>query len=138
MRYFPEPVSAGELKGMIPCILMFNGAVVAVCIVTGLIFGFDWRLYSGLVVGNALMLLNFLLIGFTARKILQCRDFRRGRFMGNLSYGLRYIGIFAVLAALLTFELVSIATAVIPLFYPKIYYTFFYLKNNSHEEDKGS
>lgn len=138
MRSFVEPNASAELKGMLPYILIFDGAVTAVCVVIGLVSGFDWRLYTGLVVGNALMLANFLLIGYTAKKILQSRDFRRGKLMGNLSYGLRYIGIFVILAALLTFGLVSLPTAVIPLFYPKIYYTFFYLKTNSHEEDEGS
>lgn len=133
-----DPYAREELRRMLPFILAFDGVALAVSVFVGAAFGFDWRVYSGLAVGNALMIANFLLIGFTAGKIVRCRDYRRGRFIGNMSYGLRYIGIFVILAALLTFGLVSPVTAIIPLFYPKIYYTFFYLKFNSHEEDKGS
>lgn len=123
-----------ELKAMLPYLLIFNGAAVAVAIFIGIAFGFDWRVYTGLVVGNILMTGNFLLIGLTAGKIVKVKDFRRGRNLAGLSYGLRYAGIFAVLAGLLTLKVINPISAVIPLFFPKIYYTFFYIR--SEKEDK--
>lgn len=120
---------------MMPFIAGANAAAAAVCAVLAVFCGFDWTLFTGLLAGNLLMLANFVLIGVTAEKAVKCKDFRRARSISGISYGLRYSGIFAILAVLLTFRLVSVVTAVIPLFYPKIYYTFFYaLKRGKDEE----
>lgn len=122
-----------ELKNMLPALLIYNGLLLAGIIAVSFLEGFDWRFYTGVLVGNALMAGNFLLIGATANRILASRNSNKGRFFGNLSYGLRYIGIFAVLAILLTFEFISPFTAVIPLFYPKIYYTLDALRHDPEE-----
>lgn len=127
--------AAEELKAMLPTAAVLNGAVILVSVVIGLIYGFDWRVFSGLAAGNALMLANFILIGYTAEKTVKLRDFRRARFLGNLSYGLRYIGIFVILAALLTLDVIAVVTAVIPLFYPKVYYTFIYVRKHGKDEE---
>lgn len=111
-----------ELKDMLPLLLIFNGIILITMITLGFAFGFDYRLFTGLLIGNMLMLGNFLLIGTTANAISRARDFKRGQFLGNLSYGLRYIGIFVILALLLTFDLISPFTAVIPLFFPRLFY----------------
>jgi len=116
-------LAVDELKSMIPALILFNVVLLAGVITISIIFGFDYRLYSGFLVGNALMIGNFILIGVTAAAITRTRSFKRGQFLGNLSYGLRYIGIFVVLALLLTFDLISPFTAVIPLFFPRIFYT---------------
>ena len=126
-------LAISELKKMLPYILVFNGAVLIVSVILGIFFGFDWRIYSGLLVGNILMTANFLGIGITAEIIVKAKSFKRGQFLGNLSYGIRYIGIFGILALLLTFGAVNPVSAVVPLFYPKIYYTFFYLRKNEEE-----
>ena len=116
-------LAVDEIRKMIPTLLIFNGILLAGIIAISIIGGFDFRLYSGLVAGNALMVGNFLLIGVTADAISRTRSFKRGQFLGNFSYGLRYIGIFVILAALLTFDLISPFTAIIPLFFPKLFYT---------------
>ena len=127
--------TAEELKAMLPFIAATNGAALLVSVVFGFIFGFDWTVYSGLAVGNILMLLNFVLIGMTVDRIVRCRDFRRGRTIGSVSYGIRYAGLFAILAGLLTIHAVNIVTVLIPLCYPKIYYTFIYtLKRGKDDE----
>ena len=127
--------TAEELKAMLPFIAATNGAALLVSVVFGFIFGFDWTVYSGLVVGNILMLLNFVLIGMTVDRIVRCRDFRRGRTIGSVSYGIRYAGLFAILAGLLTIHAVNIVTVLVPLCYPKIYYTFIYtLKRGKDDE----
>lgn len=115
--------SMTELKAMLPTVLACNGVVLLTVVSIGLAFGADWRLYTGLLVGNLLFAANFLLLGRTALSIARSKDARRGQVLGNFSYGARYIGMFVILALLLTFQLISPFTAVIPLFYPKIYYT---------------
>ncbi len=135
-RYRLNRHAADELKQMTPYLLLFNGAAVAVCIGLGFAFGFDWRLYTGLAVGNVLMLANFVLIGFTADKVVKCRDFSSARSISRISYGLRYIGMFAVLAGLLTVKVIDPIAAVVPLIYPKVYYSFFYIKFISVKEEQ--
>ena len=138
MKLFVNRYSAEELRAMLPYLLLFNGTALVVCIILGLAFGFDWRVYSGLAAGNLLMLANFVLIGVTAEKVARCRDFRRGRSIAGISYALRYTGIFAALAGLLTIKAVSPVSAVIPLVFPKLYYTFFHIKLNSQKEEQNN
>ena len=123
---------------MLPYLLIFNAAALIVSVIIGAAFGFDWRVYTGLALGNLLMAGNFLLIGLTADKVVKSRDFRRGRNLAGMSYGLRYAGMFAVLAGALTIGAVDPIAAVIPLFYPKIYYTFFYIRSRSREEEQDN
>ena len=129
-----DQYTSSELKNMLPFILAADGAAAGVSLAVGFIFGFDWRLFTGLAVGNLLMAANFILIGYTVSRTVKCRDFRRGRRMGTISYFLRYAGIFAVLALLLSFKLISLVTAVLPLFYPKIYYTFIYMLTRGKDD----
>lgn len=127
------PEAFAQLRTMVPFLLLFNGAALLIIIILGIFFGFHLNIFIGLIVGNLLMLMNFIGTGITARAIVNCKNFKRGQFLGNLSYGIRYIGIFAVLALLLTFGAVNPVSAIVPLFYPKLYYIFFYLRRN--EED---
>ena len=112
-----------ELKEMSPMIIGLDLIIVLSITVIGFSSGFDYRLYTGLIAGNVLMIANFLIIGITAGAITRTRQFKRGQLLANFSYGARYIGIFVILALRLTFELISPFTAVIPLFFPKLYYT---------------
>lgn len=112
-----------ELKEMSPFLLSVNVIIILSIIVIGFYSGFDYRLFTGIITGNLLMIANFLLIGVTADAITRARQFKRGQFLANFSYGARYIGIFVILAILLTFDLISLFTAVIPLFFPKLHYT---------------
>lgn len=127
-------VASDELKDMLPSLIVYN--LLLLVGITAIAFGvgFDWRLYTGLLVGNVLMAGNFLLLGVTANSILTSRNQKKGQSLGNISYGLRYIGIFVILAILLTYDLISPFTVVIPLFYPKIYYTLSALRKGSDEE----
>ena len=115
--------AAEELREMLPFILTANLIIILSVILIGFKAGFDYRLYTGLLTGNLLMTGNFLIIGITANAITRTRQQKRGQFLANFSYGVRYIGIFVILALLLTFDVISVFTAVIPLFFPRIYYT---------------
>jgi hypothetical protein len=112
-----------ELKGMIPTLLIGNLIAFLGCVVYGLITAHDFRLYTGLLVGNTAALLNFYHIGVKAGNIARMKDARRARTYATASFFVRYIGAFAVFAALLVFRLMNPVTAVIPLFFPKIHYT---------------
>ncbi len=128
-----ETLAVSELRSMIPYLLILNAVTVVVCVIIGIVSGFDWRLYTGLAVGNALMVANFLLIGYTAERVVHSKDFRRGRSIAGMSYGLRYVGIFVILAGLLTIKVINPITAVVPLIFPRVFYTFFYVR--MHKED---
>lgn len=128
--------AAAELQGMLPMLIAFNVVMVVSITAIGFGTGFDYRLYTGLIAGNALMIANFLLIGYTAELISKTRNPKRGQFLANFSYGARYVGIFAILVLLLTFELISPFTALIPLFFPKVYYTLGAFVNKTDEDKK--
>ncbi|MBO6301285.1 MAG: hypothetical protein J6N15_02480 [Ruminiclostridium sp.] len=134
MSFRINKYTAEELKAMLPLIVWADVSVAAAALTAGFFLGSDWRLFTGLVVGNVLMLSNFVLLGFTVDKAVKCRDFRRARSISGISYGLRYAGMFAVLAALLTLDVINLVTAIIPLLYPKIYYTFFYALKRGKDE----
>ncbi len=125
-----------ELKKMLPLILAADLLIALSALVIGFAAGFDFRLYTGLIAGNILMAANMLFIGVTAGAVSKTRDPKRGQFLANFSYGVRYIGMFAVLALLLTFELISPFTALIPLFFPKLYYTLGAFFNKDDEDAK--
>ena len=126
--------AAEELMKMLPLILTADLIIALSVTVIGFYSGFDFRLYTGLLAGNILMTANMLLIGVTAGAIIKTRQQKRGQFLANFSYGARYIGMFAILALLLTFRLISPFTAVIPLFYPRIYYTIAAFRGKYDEE----
>ena len=126
--------AAEELKEMLPMVVIADVVIALSITVIGFFSGFDFRLYTGLIAGNILMAANMLLIGITAQAISRARDPKRGQFLANMSYGLRYIGIFVILALLLTFKLISPFTAFIPLFYPRIYYTVAAMRGKYDEE----
>ncbi len=123
-----------ELKEMAPTLIVFNLVIIVSIIAIGFSSGFDYRLYTGLAAGNVLMLANFVIIGITANAISRTRQFKRGQFLANFSYGARYIGMFVVLVLLLTFDLISPFTALIPLFFPKIYYTIQAFRGKYNDE----
>lgn len=130
----PKNQAAEELKEMLPFVLAADLVIALSVTVIGFCSGFDFRLYTGLVAGNVLMAANMLIIGITANAIVRTRQQKRGQFLANFSYGARYIGIFVILALLLTFKLISPFTAVIPLFYPRIYYTIAAFRGKYDEE----
>lgn len=116
-----------ELKNMKLCLVVLNGAVILVLIILGFVFGFDWRVFTGLLLGNVIVIGNFIGIGITSTEIARTKDEAKGRSIGRSSYMIRYIGTFAVLAVFTSLGVINAIVAVIPLFYIKIYYTFFYV-----------
>ncbi len=123
-----------ELKNMRLCLAVLNGVVILVLVILGFVFGFDWRVFTGLLLGNIITIGNFIGIGITSEEIVRTKDPARARSIGRSSYMIRFVGSFVILAAFAYFSLINAIVAVIPLFYIKIYYTFFYVF--MHRKDK--
>jgi hypothetical protein len=124
-------IALSEIKAMLAVILVCNAVVSAVCIAlafTNKDVSFRvYTLFTGLACGNALMIANYLLIGYFADAVRRGSfgksGVRRAKRTAGFSYAGRYAGMFLILALLLSNGLVNIVTAAIPLFYPKLYYT---------------
>jgi hypothetical protein len=122
-----------ELRCMTPCIIICNVIVLLGIGVYSVFFGFDWRFLTGLLFGNAATIGNFWHLGVKAGNIarMKLKDVRRARMYASASFFIRYFGAFAVFGALIHFGIVNAVTALVPLFYPKIYYTFGAIRRKS-------
>jgi len=120
-----------EIKGAIPTFLICNAIVVVICVVYGLVASHDWRFYTGLLLGNAAMLMNFYALGVKAGNITRMKDARRARVYALSNFFIRYIGALAVFGVMIYFKLMSPLTAVVPLFFPKLHYTISAIRNKT-------
>jgi len=118
-----------ELKGMIPAFIVCNAVVLVICTVLLFVTAQDWRLFTGLLVGNIAAVLNFWHLGVKAGNIMRRKDARHARMYATFSFFARYLGAFAVFGALIHFNIISAYTAVIPLFYTRIHYTIKAFRN---------
>ena len=141
MKRKPKNLAVEELLKMLPAFLIFNAVLLLACLIYSFFAELSWRAPLGVLLGNGLCIGNFLLLGFSANKTLQTKNEKRGQVVANASYGLRYIGLFAVYALALIAGIIDIIPAFLPLFIPKLYYTFTYIfdgtkgKNSEKSED---
>jgi hypothetical protein len=113
-----------ELRKMLPSILIFNAITVIACIVyCAVVRDWDWRFATGLVLGNAATIGNFVFLGYKAARIIRRKDRRFAQVYSTVTFFVRYFGAFALFGFLIRFEIINPLTAVVPLFYPKLYYT---------------
>lgn len=131
-----ENLAVTELKQMLPTIGLLNGIMLVVIGIYGLFKPIGWTVFTGAIVGNAIAISNFLLLGYTANKALERKQEKKARFTANLSYGSRYLGTFAVLAVCLMFKVIGIIPAVLPLFFPRIYYLIYYTFHKADENQQ--
>ncbi len=124
MKRKPKNPAFDELKAMIPAALVVNGAALLGIGIYGIFDEITWRTVLGLVYGNLLSLFNFILIGKTAVTTIAKATESKGKFFANMSYGIRYVGLFLFLAAGLWLKVIDPVPAFIPLFIPKLHYTF--------------
>lgn len=127
MKRKPENPAYGELKNMLPAFLIINGIILVGFSLYGAFQGLTWRAFTGLFLGNALCIANFILAGASAASVVAKASAKQGRFSANLSYGARYLGLAAMIIAGLYFKLIDIIPTFLPLFIPKIYYTLTYV-----------
>ena len=123
-----------ELRDMLPVYVTAN--VIVVCISAVFALRGELRtavlLTAGTLAGTCVSVLNLLGIGYTARLAVQQQAQKRAAFICNAGYGIRYAGMAVIFAALLLLKAVNLIALFVPLFVPKIYYTFVYTYKMKH------
>jgi hypothetical protein len=129
-------IAREELNAILPFYLLCAGIMLFVCLIISIITGFDYRLYSGIVIGCLVSITNFYLLSLTSEKITsRGGDKKRAGINAGASYGARYIGMFVIFSIFFKLEIIN-AAALIPLFIPKIFYTFKYTLIKSAADNK--
>lgn len=127
MKRKPKNPAYDELKEMIPTALIVNGLIMVGISLYGIFEGITWRAMTGLLLGNLLFAGNFILAGAGAVSAITKSSAKQGKVSASISYGARYIGLFACLAIGLTLKIIDLIPAFLPLFIPKIHYTVQYV-----------
>lgn len=125
-------IALTEIRAMIPFLLIANGVLLIIfCIAGYFTASLDFRIFTGQILGNLIILTDFYLIGLTADKALATKKSRRAQFVSNLSFGLRYIAMFIIYAVVLGLNLAAIFPAIAPLILPKLYYFLTAFRNKN-------
>ncbi|MBD5104335.1 MAG: hypothetical protein HDT47_05680 [Ruminococcaceae bacterium] len=135
MKRKPKNLAFEELKDMIPAALIINGLAMVGIALYGIFEGITWRAVTGLLYGDLLAAGNFILLGASASSTLTKATAKKGQFFANMSYGGRYIGLFLLLAAGIMLNIIDIVPAFVPLFIPKLHYTFKYTLQGKSFDD---
>ena len=114
-----EPIYQ-EIRSLSPYFLIISGVFLAVTIVLCCAMQFDYTLPVGAVYGTITAAANFLLLGKTAQKALKKRSEKAANTYMSTMYALRYLGLFVLLTIGALAPFISLITAIIPLFFPKI------------------
>jgi hypothetical protein len=112
-----------ELRSMIPTFLFCNATALLICTIYCIAASvFDWRLFTGLLLGNTASILNFYFLGFKSARIIRSKDKRKAQVFTTATFFVRYFGAFIVFGILIRFGIINAITLVIPLFFPRIHY----------------
>lgn len=114
-----EPIYQ-EMRSLSPYFLIISGVYLCVTLVLCFAMKFDYTLPVGAVYGTAVAALNFLLLGKTAQKALRKRSEKAANTYMSTMYAVRYLGLFAMLTLGALAPFISLITAIIPLFFPKL------------------
>jgi hypothetical protein len=121
-----------EMQSMRKSLVIYNAIVLLAFGVYGIVTReFDWSVLTGLLLGNTATLLNFYALGVKTDNILRSKNAGYAKRYATVGFFLRYFGAFAVFGILIHLGFVNIFASLIPLFYPKIYYTLKALKHKS-------
>lgn len=112
-----------ELRSMLPWLLALNGVYFALLLVLFFAGGFDYSLLLGGIWGNLVGVGNFWLLGKSAESAVRRRDAKSARTYMNTMYCIRYLGIFLAMTAAAILSFISVITAAVPLFFPRIVIT---------------
>lgn len=123
MKRKPQNPAFDELKTMLPTALIVNGLILVGIALYGIFESVTWRAIVGMIYGSLLCAGNFILIGSTAVSTVAKANEKKGKFFANMSYGLRYVGLFLCLGGALWLNIIDLIPAFAPLFIPKIHYT---------------
>ncbi|MCL1903149.1 MAG: hypothetical protein FWF94_01875 [Oscillospiraceae bacterium] len=123
-------IMLSELKGMTWTFILCNTVVLLGCSVYSIVaVSFDWRMLTGLTLGNLAALANFYALGAKSARIIREKDAKRAKKYATSNYFIRYFTAFAVFGFFTYFNIINPVVAVIPLFYTKIHYTIKAIKN---------
>lgn len=114
-----EPIYQ-EMRSLSPYFLIISGVYLCVTLVLCFAMKRDYTLPVGAVYGTAVAALNFLLLGKTAQKALRKRSEKAANTYMSTMYAVRYLGLFAMLTLGALAPFISLITAIIPLFFPKL------------------
>lgn len=124
-------ITLKELVSMLPFYGIMDGLLVIGCVIYGVFCGFDWRLFSGIFLGTVISIVNFYAMGRSAQTTLTKKDSQKATRYARAMYGIRFILLFLALALILYIKIAALFTLLLPLFYPKLYYTITVLKQKS-------
>ncbi|MGN1340040.1 MAG: hypothetical protein ACI4WS_07080 [Oscillospiraceae bacterium] len=130
-------VTNDELRSMLPWLLALNGVYFVLLLVLFFAGGFDYTLLLGGVWGNVVGIGNFWLLGKSAESALRRRDAKSARSYMNTMYCIRYLGMFLALTLAAVLPFISVITAALPLFFPRIAITLKALWETRSERRKG-
>lgn len=114
-----EPIYQ-EMRSLAPYFLIISAVYLCITTVLCFVMDFDYTLPVGAVYGTVVAALNFLLLGKTAQKALKKRNEKAANTYMSTMYAARYLGLFVLLTLGALAPFVSLITAMIPLFFPKI------------------
>lgn len=122
-----------ETKWLLPYYILFDGAMLILIGVIWLITKqLDLSLIWGFLAGNLLSLTNFYTMGLSVQRNLTY-DKKKAMLNSNISYVVRYLGLFFILGILLYLKIINVFTSVIPILYPKFAYTIDYIFRKTEE-----
>ncbi len=114
-----EPIYL-EMRSLAPYFLIISGVYLAATIALCCVLHFDYTLPVGAIYGTVTAAANFLLLGKTAQKALKKRSEKAANTYMSTMYAIRYLGLFVLLTIGALAPFISLITAIIPLFFPKI------------------
>ncbi len=108
-----------ELTFLVPRAVAAAGVIY---LITLPLYGFCVDVPLGIVLGTIVMLVNFILIGYSAERAVERPISSAKRYM-MLFYGIRMAICAALFILAAKSKYINLPSAVIPLFFPKIIYT---------------
>lgn len=122
-----------EIRSLSPYYLVMSGIYLAIVTILCCALGGDYSLPIGAVYGIVLSALNFLVLGICAQNALGKGTPKSAQTYMNISYCLRYLGLFGLLTIAALVPFINLIAAVIPLFFVRIAITIREIKNERAE-----
>lgn len=108
-----------EMRSLTPYFLIISGVYLLVTIIVCFANGGDYSLPVGAVYGCVLSVLSFFLLGKACQGAVKKSEKSAQTYMSAM-YCLRYMGLFVMLTIGALAPFISLITAAIPLFFPRI------------------
>lgn len=122
-----------EIRSLSPYYLVMSGIYLVIVTILCCALGGDYSLPIGAVYGIVLSALNFLVLGICAQNALGKSTPKSAQTYMNLTYCLRYLGLFGLLTVAALLPFINLIAAVVPLFFVRIAITIREIKNERAE-----